>query len=89
MNLPPSVAALGSPLDLVGSTLAFSQAARDRGHISEQSFDHESSANGGTFDAEAIAKVGGSVEYNSNSRTATGGQYWDGTQMVTWTGCGG
>ena len=89
MNLPPSLATLGSPLDLVTSTMAFSQAARDRGHISEQTFDHETNSNGGTFEAAAIAEVGGSVEYNSNSRSATGGQYWDGTRMVTWTGCGG
>jgi len=89
INLPPGVVPMGSPIDLVSSTLAFAQAARDRGHISEQNFDHETSTNGGTFDAEAIAKVGGSVEYNSNRRTATGGQYWDGTAMVSWAGCGG
>ena len=89
INLPPSAVSMGSIVDLGSSTLAFAQAARDRGHISEQTFDHETNTNGGTFDAEAIAKVGGSVQYNSNNRSATGGQYWDGTQMVTWTGCGG
>lgn len=77
------------PLNLVDSTNAFAQAGRDRGYITEQSYDQGSSSYGGNFDAQAIAKVGGSVEVNTNKRTATEGQYFDGTKMVPWAGCGG
>lgn len=88
-NLPPSPVSTATGLpSLIPATAAFSQAARDRGYVTEQSFDHGTNSNGGTFDAEAIAKVGGSAEYNTNERAATGGQYWDGAQMVAWTGCG-
>ncbi|GAA4352783.1 hypothetical protein [Angustibacter luteus] len=90
INVPPGLATqvAGAP-DLLGATTAFAHAAQARGFITEQSYDHESSTNGANFDAEAIAKVGGKVEVATNSRTATGGQYWDGTKFVPWTGCGG
>jgi hypothetical protein len=76
------------PLSLLTSTDAFAQAARDRGYITEQSYDSSTSSYGGNFDAKAIAEVGGSVEVNTNSRTATAAQYFDGTKMVPWQGCG-
>jgi hypothetical protein len=89
-NLPPSLAGTIANLpNLAGATSAFATAAQDRGYITEQTYDHDDSDNGGKFDAEAIAKVGGSVSYDTNSRTLTGGQYFDGTKMVPWNGCDG
>jgi hypothetical protein len=90
-GLPSTVSAglSAGPVALVMSTDAFAKAARDRGYITEQSYDNATSAYGGTFDAKAIAEVGGSVEVNTNGRTATGATYFDGTRMVTWPGCGG
>jgi hypothetical protein len=89
-NLPPGLATQVIGLGTLGSaTDAFTTAAQNRGFITEQSYDHEDSKNGGTFDAEAIAKAGGSVSFDTNSRAVTGGQYFDGTRMVPWTTCGG
>jgi hypothetical protein len=89
-NLPPSLAgSLADLPNLASATNAFTTAAQDRGYITEATYDHDDSDNGGDFDAEAIAKVGGKVSYDTNSRELTGGQYFDGTKMVPWTGCDG
>lgn len=89
-NLPPGLAGAIIHLpNLASATNAFATAAQARGYITEQTYDHDDSDNGGKFDAEAIAKVGGEVTYDTNSRTLTGGQYFDGTKMVPWTGCDG
>lgn len=84
----PPAAAVGLATT-VPTTLAFADAARDHGYVTKQNFTEESHSYGADFDAKLLAEVGGSVEVNTSNLTATGGQYWDGTQFVDWPGCGG
>lgn len=73
----------------VPATLDFANAARDHGYVTKQDFKQSTHTYGADFDAKLLAEVGGSVEVNTSNLTATGGQYWDGTQFVDWPGCGG
>jgi len=73
----------------VPATLAFADAARDHGYVTQQDFDQENHSYGADFDAKLLAEVGGSVEVNTSTLTATDGKYWDGTRFVPWPGCGG
>lgn len=84
----PPAAAVGMATT-VPTTLAFADAARDHGYVTTQNFTQDNHSYGADFDAKLLAKVGGSVEVNTSNLTATGGQYWDGTQFVDWPGCGG
>jgi hypothetical protein len=78
-----------NPLDALGATKEFGQAAGKRGFVTEQTFDNNPSTYGGVFDAAAIAKVGGGVTVETVNRSSTGATYWDGSTMVPWKGCGG
>jgi len=77
------------PFDATEATKQFAAAASDRGFVTQQSFDNNTNAYGGKFDAAFIAKVGGGVKVDTFSRVATGAKYWDGSKWATWTGCGG
>jgi hypothetical protein len=77
-----------NPLDALGATKEFAQAASLRGFVTEQTFDNNPSSYGLNFDAEAIAKAGGGATVETVNRTSTGAQYYDGQTMVTWKGCG-
>jgi hypothetical protein len=77
-----------NPLDALGATKEFAQAASLRGFVTEQTFDNSPSSYGLNFDAEAIAKVGGGATVETVNRRSTGAWYFDGQKMVTWKGCG-
>lgn len=78
-----------NPLDALGATKEFGQAAAKRGFVTEQTFDDSPSSYGGVFDAEAIAKFGVGATVETVNRTSTGATYYDGLTMVPWKGCGG
>ncbi len=84
---PEVYAPIASPVERVQAGLEFNEAARNRGYTTRQSFAPESSSYGGTFDAKWIAEVGGSVEAQTEQRTATEAEYWDGSRWVQWEGC--
>lgn len=78
-----------NPFDALGATKEFARAASLRGFVTEQTFDDsKSSAYGANFDVEALAKVSGGATVETMNRTSTGAQYWDGSKMATWKGCG-
>jgi hypothetical protein len=78
-----------NPLDALGATKAFAEAASQRGFVTDQTFDSDTSSYGGTFDAEFLAKAGGGVTVDTFNRVSTGAKYWDGSKWATWEGCDG
>jgi hypothetical protein len=82
----PPAAAVGAAAS-VPATMAFADAARDHGYVTQQDFKQDSHSYGADFDAEFLAKVGVSAQANLNSLTSEGGKYWDGTQFIDWQGC--
>ncbi len=77
-----------NPIDALGATKEFGQAAAKRGFVTEQTFDNNPSSYRAVFDAEAIAKVGGGATVETVNRKSTGATYYDGSKMTTWKGCG-
>jgi hypothetical protein len=80
--------AIGAPwqIDQIGRDLA--EAANTGGHIWEQEYTQDTSENGFTFDAKAIAELGLSGTSNSIETALTDYKYWNGSQMVSREGCG-
>ena len=88
MTTPPALST--SWLVRTLDSAAFAQAAADRGYVTKQTFDYDTTQHGAEVTGEPIVgKFGGTWEYNGLSRDATAGQYWDGAQWVYWPGCGG
>ncbi|MGE9808361.1 hypothetical protein [Janibacter sp. G1551] len=71
-------------------TMNFFAAARDRGTMTQQSYDFNSNT---PFALDAAGKVvieiGVSGEVKTESMDITSATYWDGTRMAPWTGCTG
>lgn len=84
----PPAAAVGA-VTSVPATLAFADAARDHGYVSQQDYAQQLHNYGANFSASFLAKVGGSVAVNNTDLTATNAKYWDGTKFIPWPGCGG
>lgn len=59
MSVPIPITAALRPGESAASVVAFAQATRDRGHVTEQSFDNDTSSNGVAVGGEVIGKFGG------------------------------
>jgi hypothetical protein len=66
----------------------FQKAAAERGTVTRQ---HLTTETGTDFAVDAAGKIevelGLSADVSTTQLTSTGGEYWDGTQWQTWTGC--
>jgi hypothetical protein len=88
------VAGLSGPVAAVANgvvahdAVAFAQAARSRGTVTEQTFDADSSSYGGEVAGELIGKIGGSGQVSTVARSSTGGRYFDGAEWQPWQACG-
>ncbi|WP_427384239.1 hypothetical protein [Janibacter sp. G56] len=71
-------------------TMNFFAAARDRGTMTQQTYDFNANT---PFALDAAGKVvievGVSGEVKTESMDITSATYWDGTRMAPWTGCTG
>ena len=72
------------------ATTEFLTAARNRGQLTQQSFDTNNTTVVGV-EAEGKLGVELGVDYKlkTGELTSTGGQYWDGVNWQTWQGCTG
>jgi hypothetical protein len=76
-----------SPL-VAADAIAFAEAARARGFVTEQSFDADSSAYGAEVAGELIGKLGGAGQVTTVQRDSTGAKYFDGIAWQPWQACG-
>lgn len=67
--------------------IQFTEAAKDRGFMTEQSFDADSSSYGAEVAGELIGKLGGSGQVTTVDRQSLGGEYFDGQQWREWAAC--
>ncbi len=86
MSVPIPVSALAG--GGVASAIAFADATRARGYVTEQSFDNDTRTDGIALGGEVIGKFGGAGEVNTVTRTSTGASYFDGTAWQPWRACG-
>ena len=79
---------LVEPISATVGAIRFARAARERGHVTQQSFDDDSSSYGAEVSGRLVGKLGGAGEVETTSRTSTGGSYFDGTSWQPWKACG-
>lgn len=92
--LTQGIGALGgwtNPLAMAAGVQAqqsFFEAAGDRGTITQQTYDTDSSTVFG-FDASGKlgVELGASADVKTDSMDTVGAQYWDGTKWVEWADC--
>lgn len=79
-----------APIALAGipGQVGFFQATRDRGVVTQQDYDTDSST---TFAYDAsgklVVELGASGSVRTDSMSTTGAQYWDGAQWTDWEAC--
>lgn len=87
------VAGLAGPLGAAVSPLAaydairFTEAAKARGTMTEQSFDASSGSYSAEVSGELIGKLGGSGQVTTVDRESLGGRYFDGQAWRAWSAC--
>ena len=86
LSVPIPVSALAG--GGVASAVAFTDATRARGYVTEQSFDNDTRTDGFALGGEVIGKFGGAGAVNTVTRTSTGASYFDGTAWQPWRACG-
>lgn len=84
--LSPGAGTALSPL-VVYEAVRFTEAAKDRGFLTEQSFDADSSSYGAEVSGELIGKLSGSGQVTTVDRQSLGGEYFDGQQWRAWAAC--
>ena len=87
-GLPVQIPITALAGDGPGGVLAFAEATRDRGYVTEQSFDNDTRTDGAALGGELIGKAGAAGEVSQFTRTSTAGSYFDGTTWQPWRACG-
>lgn len=68
--------------------IRFVAATLDRGRVTEQSFNNETSSYGAALGGKLIGEIGGGGEVNTFKRNSTGARYFDGISWQPWRACG-